>query len=267
MPTTGRSGGHSAGVDGRLAGDLVVPVGRRSSIAMRAGGRRERPDSSPPAAPTSGGSSGSGVAALLVVLRAVRRACTSWLFDALYPRLTRDVTVERTAFASASRATRCSACCSSSATSCFDYARVRIVVEDRRSALGALGPAARFVRRHRGAFGAVLPERLRPSWRWCCSTRCWRPAAPAIGCADVAHPRPRPALYRRAPLLKLLFYASETSYFQRALAHASYTAAPAVVWPESPAAEAVLNADTNRAMNRRAADGSHVNGLRQRRAS
>ena len=43
--------------------------------------------------------------------------------------------------------------------------------------------------------------------------------------------------------LKLLFYASETSYFQAALAHASYTAAPAVVWPESPAAEAVLQAD------------------------
>ena len=44
--------------------------------------------------------------------------------------------------------------------------------------------------------------------------------------------------------LKLVFYASETAFFQGALAHAGYTAAPAVVWPESPAAEAIVNADT-----------------------
>jgi hypothetical protein len=41
--------------------------------------------------------------------------------------------------------------------------------------------------------------------------------------------------------LKLSFYASETSLFQARLAHASYTAAPPVVWPESPAAEAIAN--------------------------
>ena len=43
--------------------------------------------------------------------------------------------------------------------------------------------------------------------------------------------------------LKLLFYASEVAFFQSAMAHAGYTAAPAVVWPDSPAVEAVLNAD------------------------
>ena len=37
----------------------------------------------------------------------------------------------------------------------LDYARIRIVVEDRRSALGALAAGARFVRRHRGAMRAV----------------------------------------------------------------------------------------------------------------
>ena len=51
--------------------------------------------------------------------------------------------------------------------------------------------------------------------------------------------------------VKLMFYASETSYFQRALAHASYTAAPAVVWPESPAAEAVLQCGFSRPVSRR----------------
>ena len=45
--------------------------------------------------------------------------------------------------------------------------------------------------------------------------------------------------------LKLLFYASETAFFQGALAHAAYTAAPAVVWPDSPAAETIANADVS----------------------
>jgi len=43
--------------------------------------------------------------------------------------------------------------------------------------------------------------------------------------------------------LKLLFYASETVFFQGALAHAAYTAAPALVWPDSPAAETIGNAE------------------------
>ena len=66
-----------------------------------------------------------------------------WLFDRLYPRLTHDVTVERTAFfAVASRCTWCSAPRSRRATMVFDYAKVRAVVEDRRSMLGAIGAAA-----------------------------------------------------------------------------------------------------------------------------
>jgi hypothetical protein len=43
--------------------------------------------------------------------------------------------------------------------------------------------------------------------------------------------------------LKLLFYASQTALFQSALAHAGYTAAPAIVWPDSPAVEAITNAE------------------------
>ena len=42
---------------------------------------------------------------------------------------------------------------------------------------------------------------------------------------------------------QLVFYASETALFQAMLAHAAYTAAPPVVWPDSPAAEAIANAD------------------------
>jgi hypothetical protein len=42
--------------------------------------------------------------------------------------------------------------------------------------------------------------------------------------------------------VKLLFYASQVAYFQGQLAHRAYTAAPPVVWPDSPAAESIGNA-------------------------
>ena len=51
------------------------------------------------------------------------------------------------------------------------------------------------------------------------------------------------ALYVRgaAPVVLLPLYASAAILFQSRLAHAGYTAAPPVEWPESPAAEAIAN--------------------------
>jgi hypothetical protein len=37
-----------------------------------------------------------------------------------------------------------------------------------------------------------------------------------------------------------VFWASETSLFQARLAHAGYVAAPVPTWPDSPAAEAIV---------------------------
>ena len=42
--------------------------------------------------------------------------------------------------------------------------------------------------------------------------------------------------------LKLVFFASQTAFFQRSLAHADYAAPPQLLWPESPAAEEMINA-------------------------
>ena len=42
------------------------------------------------------------------------------------------------------------------------------------------------------------------------------------------------------PMLKLQFLASQTALFQQSRAHAGYTAAAAAIWPESPAAEAMV---------------------------
>ncbi len=73
------------------------------------------------------------------------------------------------------------------------------------------------------------------------------PGRAAIGLVDVASPGAGELYILGRHYLKLLFYASETAFFQGALAHAAYTAAPAVVWPDSPAAESIGNADPTRA--------------------
>jgi hypothetical protein len=121
----------------------------------------------------------------------------------------------------------------------FDYAKVRLVVEDRRSALGALSASLAFIARNAPAViglyvlnGAVFVVLI----------GVWALAAPGAGRAGglmwlgVAGTQ----LYILARLmLKLQFMASETALFQRRLAHAAYTAAPAAVWPDSPAAETI----------------------------
>ena len=96
------------------------------------------------------------------------------------------------------------------------YARVRLVVEDRRSALGACNAAATFVARNPAAIGIALV---------------W--LVPILLTARYAR--------GAAPILLLPLFASATALFQARLAHAGYAAAPPVEWPESPAAEALAN--------------------------
>lgn len=112
----------------------------------------------------------------------------------------------------------------------FDFARVRMVVEDRRSAVGALVSATRFVRRNAGATLALaLVNGAVAAATW------WLAATFAIGATAAIYPY----LLARA-LLRLIFIGSCTSLFQRRLAHAGYTARPLPRWPDSPAADAVL---------------------------
>lgn len=163
-----------------------------------------------------------------------------WLFDQLYPWLTRDVTVERTAFAIRLALYLVFGALLVAVNLVFDYARIRIVVEDRHSALGALIAGVRFVTGNRSALTlyalnalaflvvVLLYALVAPGVRG--GVGFW--LAFAIG-----------ELYILARhYLKLLFYASQTAFFQGALAHVDYTAAPAVVWPDSPAAESIANA-------------------------
>jgi len=122
------------------------------------------------------------------------------------------------------------------------FARIRLVVEDRRSAVGSLLASARFIRRNLEpviglcvVYGIVVYalsaayngfEAHAPAGRW--TTR-------AIGEVFFAL-----TLWLRV----LVPYAVGIALFQSRLAHAGYTAAPPGVWPESAAAEAIANGAT-----------------------
>jgi hypothetical protein len=162
-----------------------------------------------------------------------------WLFDRLYVRLTRTLDVERTALMIRASLYLVFGLLLAGANVIFDYAKVRIVVEDRRSAFAALAAAVHFVRRNASAavgvyalnvalfaivlavYAAIAPRAGGTGWMM------W--VGFAIG-----------QLYVVGRLcVKLTFWASETSLFQSRLAHAGYVAAPAPAWPDSPTAEAL----------------------------
>jgi hypothetical protein len=166
-----------------------------------------------------------------------------WLFDSVYQALIAKLTVERQAFVIRLGCYALFAVLVMAINLSFDYARIRLVVEDRRSATGALIAGIRFVRQHRAAVRLYLFNGA----GYLCAVLIYALLAPGFPGSGVRIWLTLAAgqlyvLVRH--YLKLLFYASETSYFQSAFAHASYTAGPALVWPESPAAEAVLNADS-----------------------
>jgi hypothetical protein len=113
---------------------------------------------------------------------------------------------------------------------CVDYARVRMVVEDRRSAIGALTAAIRFVARNVPAVLILwLINAVLAGGTW------WIAAAFDVGVTMALY-----AYLLARALLRLIFIASQLSLFQSRLAHAGYTARQVAAWPDSPAADAVL---------------------------
>ena len=162
-----------------------------------------------------------------------------WLFDTLYPRMTHEITVERTAFLIRAAFYVVFGIVVAACTMVFDYAKVRAVVEDRRSMLSAINAAAGFIGRNAG--GAVALFTLN-----------FGAFAIAVGLYALVAPGARSAglsmwlgvavgqVYVLARLwVKLTFWASETALFQGRLGHAGYVARPEPTWPESPAAEAI----------------------------
>ncbi len=166
-----------------------------------------------------------------------------WIFTDGYGRWTRDLTVERAAFAVR---VGCYVVFGALLILCnliVDYARVRIVVEDRRSALGALIAGARFAWRHLPAALGLYALNAVAFLLLVALYALLVPGAPRSGWSTWLVLGLGEAYILLRHYLKLLFYASETVFFQGALAHAAYTAAPPIVWPDSPAAETIGNAD------------------------
>jgi hypothetical protein len=174
-----------------------------------------------------------------IVYAAIFRWVHPVLFDQLYPRLIHDLTVERTAFVIRVGLYIVFGALIAACVTVFDYAKVRAIVEDRRSMLSAAVEGMRFVGRNATAaatiFGlnfalfvaivgiyAVIVQPMGgtgvPMW-----------ISVLIG-----------QLYLVARLwLKLVFWASETALFQSRLAHVGYVNRPEPIWPESPEAEAI----------------------------
>jgi hypothetical protein len=84
-------------------------------------------------------------------------ALQPWLFTSVYPRLVHNVNVEPTAFVIRGGLYAVFVLVLAAANLVFDYAKIRAVVEDRRSMLVAVAASWRFIVRHpAGAVGVYL---------------------------------------------------------------------------------------------------------------
>lgn len=161
-----------------------------------------------------------------------------YLLGDLYARWTRDLTLERHAIVLRASLYGVVLVALMLVSLVADFAKVRAVVEDRRSMLGAISGSIRFIRRcHLRVVGLYLLNVLGVL----IIARIWM---------SLAQPASAPTwsalLVAQIYLLlriwaKLAFMASEVVFFQGELAHATYAATPELTWPESPAAEAIGN--------------------------
>lgn len=158
-----------------------------------------------------------------------------WLFDGVYPRLLENLTVERTAFFYRLALYAVFGLLVMFANVVFDYAKVRAVVEDRRSMIGALTAGWRFVRRN---LGATLGLYALNSLAFVAVLLFYFLAAPGATANALAFAIGQIFIVLRV-VVRLQFMASQTALFQGRLAHAGYTARPVARWPDSPAAEAI----------------------------
>lgn len=162
-----------------------------------------------------------------------------WLFSDAYFSLIRDVTVERTAFFVRLALYAAFGIVLAGCSVIFDYAKVRAVVEDRRSMIGAIVAAFGFLGRARAASAALFALNV---LTFAIVVALYAIVAPGVGGAGLSLwlAFAIGQLYVAARLwVKLAFWASETALFQSRLAHAGYVARAEPTWPDSAAAEAI----------------------------
>ncbi len=122
----------------------------------------------------------------------------------------------------------------------FDYAKVRAVVEDRRSMIGAIVAGARFARRNAASVAALY---LATGSLFVALLLLYALAAPGAGStgAGLWLGIGISQLYLLGRLwIRLVFCASETALFQGRLAHAGYVASAPIARPEPPIVDNAL---------------------------
>ena len=165
-----------------------------------------------------------------------------WLFERFYPWATRDMTVERSAFLLRVALYAVFLGLMAFWSVVMDYAKIRAVVEDRRSMLGAFLAGWRFVVGHPLQTGGLYLLNAAAFFAVLLLYGLAAPGGAGSGWVVLAGFAAGQVYLLGRLAVKLAFYASQTALFQRSLAHVSYTAAPPLLWPESPAAEAIINA-------------------------
>jgi hypothetical protein len=162
-----------------------------------------------------------------------------WLLTDVYRRFTQDLSVERDAFFWRVLLYGVFGMLLVTVNLLIDYTKIRLVVEDRRSVIGAIFAAGGFIYRRSGR---VVGLYALNTLVFLVLIGLWAAVAPGAGRADwtMWAGLALTQLYVLARLIvKLQFLASQTALFQASLAHAAYTATPAPVWPQSPAAELI----------------------------
>jgi hypothetical protein len=158
-----------------------------------------------------------------------------WLFDEVYPSLIAEVTVERTAFFIRLGLYAIFAVPVFFFNMLFDYAKIRAVVEDRRSMIGAIVAGWRFIRRNPAAVIALYTAN---ALLFLIVIGAYFLIAPGGTANLMAFAVGQLYIVMRV-IVRLQFMASQTALFQGRLAHAGYVARPVPKWPDSPAAEAI----------------------------
>jgi hypothetical protein len=197
-------------------------------------------------------SSGFFAAAGVYFFRFLRLAAVQWivygilfgavhaaLFDRLYPRLTHEMTAERMAFAVRVGLYLVFGTAVAVATMVFDYAKVRAVVEDRRSMLGATNAAIGFIRRNPGAAVVLFLLNFGAFVATLAVYALVAPGAASSGLTMWLGVAVGQVYVITRLWIKLTFWASETALFQGRLGHAGYVVRTEPAWPDSPAAEAI----------------------------
>ena len=164
------------------------------------------------------------------------------LFDRLYPWLTRDTSVERTAFFWRVLIYIVWLVPVIMVNVVADYAKVRAVVEDRRSMIGAVVAAARFLRRHGIAAVLVYGGNILVMACALAVYAVFAPGARGGGWHALAAIAAGQAWIVTRIATRLAFLSSSTALVQQEMAHVEFTAPPLPVWPDSPAAEGIDNA-------------------------